>query len=83
MGVGIIALDHNGHVWASMCTTKPYVSNPTMAEALAAQQGMEHCCKLELQSCWKAMLRRQFLLWKLEEILQVGMEAWLLMLDTS
>jgi len=49
MGVGIIARDHNGHVRASMCTITPYVLNSTVAEALAAWQGVEFCHDFEIQ----------------------------------
>jgi hypothetical protein len=41
MGVGIIVRDHNGHVWASMCTTKPYVTDPTVAVELCRELGLQ------------------------------------------
>jgi hypothetical protein len=50
MGVGIIAWHHNGHVRASMCTIKPYVLDPIVAEALTAQQWVELCRDLGIQS---------------------------------
>jgi len=32
IGVGIIARDHEGKVMASMCTTKPYISDPEVTD---------------------------------------------------
>jgi len=50
MGVGLIARDHTGQVRAPLCTHKPYVIDPTTAEALAARQGVELCHNLGFQS---------------------------------
>jgi ribonuclease HI len=50
MGVGIIIRDHNGEVCASSCSTRPYVVNPSVAEALGARQGVELCIELGIQS---------------------------------
>jgi hypothetical protein len=50
MGVVIIIRDHNGEVCASSCSTKPYVVDPSVVEALGARQGVELCIELGLQS---------------------------------
>lgn len=34
--MGIIAKDHDGNILASMCSTKPYISDPFVAEVVAA-----------------------------------------------
>jgi hypothetical protein len=36
MGVGIIARDDGGAVVAAMCASRPYITDPAMAEAMAA-----------------------------------------------
>jgi ribonuclease HI len=50
MGVGIVIRDHMGVVRAAMCLSKPYVSDPVVAEALGAREAVELCRKLGLQS---------------------------------
>jgi hypothetical protein len=42
--------DHSGHVRAFMCTIEPYVLDSTVAEALAARQGVKFCRDLGIQS---------------------------------
>jgi len=49
-GVGLIAWDYIGHVWASMCSFHPYISDPSTDEAFAARQGVALCHDLGFQS---------------------------------
>jgi hypothetical protein len=35
MGIGIIARDHTGWVLAAVCASRPHVTEPTTAEAIA------------------------------------------------
>lgn len=39
MGVGVIARDERGLVVAFMCTTIPFITDPSIAEAVAAWKG--------------------------------------------
>jgi hypothetical protein len=50
IGVGIVIQDHKGVVRATMCSSKPYVSDPTVAEALGARQAVELCRNLGFQN---------------------------------
>lgn len=45
MGVGILAHDSGGYVVATMCTTIPFITDPTMAEATAAWKAVLFCCE--------------------------------------
>jgi hypothetical protein len=36
MGIGVIARDHHGSAIAILCASKEYISEPTMAEVVAA-----------------------------------------------
>jgi ribonuclease HI len=46
MGIGIIARDHTGSVLASACSSRPHITNPTVAEAIAAWKLAEVCSSL-------------------------------------
>jgi ribonuclease HI len=46
MGVGLVCRDHNRKVRGTICIYIPYVTDPTVAEALAAQHGVEFCSEL-------------------------------------
>jgi len=41
MGVGIIARDELGEVRAALCTTLPYIQNPSVAETVGARRAVE------------------------------------------
>jgi ribonuclease HI len=43
MGVGLVARDSRGQVRVSLCHTMAYLTDPTVAEAFAARQGVELC----------------------------------------
>jgi hypothetical protein len=43
MGVGVIALDEWGSVVASMCDIIPFITDPTIAEAVAASKAVVFC----------------------------------------
>lgn len=49
MGVGLIARDYLGNVRASSCSFRPYVSDPTIAEAIGAKEGMTLGRDMEFQ----------------------------------
>jgi hypothetical protein len=46
MGVGVIVWDDAELVLVSMCTTAPFIFNPTVAEAVAAWKAVVFCCEL-------------------------------------
>lgn len=41
MGVGVTIRDHDGNVLATMCSSKPYIVNPTATEASATWKSIE------------------------------------------
>lgn len=41
MGVGLVARDHKGKVQGSKCIVLSYVTDPVVAEAIAARYGVE------------------------------------------
>lgn len=49
MGVGVIIRDAEGLVLASLCSTLPSITNPTIAEAIAAWKAAELCHAMGLQ----------------------------------
>jgi ribonuclease HI len=49
MGVGVIARDSTGQVLASMCTTMPFITDPTVAEAVAAWRAVQFCIEHDFQ----------------------------------
>jgi hypothetical protein len=49
MGVGIIAQDHEGKIIAARCLSRPYITDPTTAEALAAWKLAEFSTELGLR----------------------------------
>lgn len=49
MGVGIIAQDLAGTIVAAMCSSRPYIIDPTIAEALGAWKTAELSCTLGLR----------------------------------
>jgi hypothetical protein len=49
MGVGVIVRDERGDVLATLCTTIPFVTDPTIAEAIAAWKAVELGCELGFQ----------------------------------
>jgi ribonuclease HI len=49
IGIGIIARDHSGRVIATLSGSKNFVTDPSMAEALAAREAVELGRSLELQ----------------------------------
>jgi ribonuclease HI len=40
MGVGVVARDHNGNVVGALCCMRPFISDPTTAEAVGAWQAV-------------------------------------------
>ncbi|GLT53268.1 hypothetical protein SLA2020_265510 [Shorea laevis] len=44
MGVGVIARKARGLVVVSMCTTIPFITDPSIAEAVAAWKVAVFCC---------------------------------------
>jgi ribonuclease HI len=46
MGIGIIARDHTGSVLAAVCASRPHVTEPTTAEAIAAWKLADICSSL-------------------------------------
>jgi hypothetical protein len=46
MGIGIIARDHSGTVLATVSASRPHVTDPTTAEAIAAWKMVEVCITL-------------------------------------
>jgi hypothetical protein len=49
MGVGIIFRTHEGEVMATECSTKPYITDPQTAEAVAAWTAANLVWQLELK----------------------------------
>lgn len=47
IGVGAIARNHKGNVLASLCSSKPYISDMTVAEAYAAWKVVKLYKRLE------------------------------------
>jgi hypothetical protein len=58
MGIGIIAQDHTGLVLAAVCASRPYVTEPTTAEVVAAWKLADVCSSLGLT---KVVLEGDFL----------------------
>jgi hypothetical protein len=59
VGLGIITRDSNGQPVVMQCATRPYISDPAVAEALAAWTAVELSCKLQFQCIfWRVMLVR-------------------------
>lgn len=50
MGVSIIVWDHKGQVLATICSSKPYITNPTIVEAHAAWKVEKFGTDLGLQN---------------------------------
>jgi hypothetical protein len=50
MGVGIIARDEMGEVKAALCTTLPYIQNPSVAEAYGARRAVEFAREMGFSS---------------------------------
>ena len=48
MGIGVIARDHHRSAIVMLCASKEYISNPTMAKAVAAWRAVELACRLDL-----------------------------------
>lgn len=49
MGIGVFVCDHEGKPLAMLCASKRYVSNPTMAKAIAAWRVVELAVQLDLR----------------------------------
>ena len=49
MGMGIAVRDQDGALRAALCATKNFITDPAMAEAVAAQKAVEVCLRLGLQ----------------------------------
>lgn len=49
MDVGLIDRDHLGNVQASNCSFRPYVFDPTIAEAIGAREGVTLGRDMEFQ----------------------------------
>jgi hypothetical protein len=49
MEVGVIIKNSEGAVLASLCTTVPFISNPTIVEAIAAWKAANLCYDLGFQ----------------------------------
>lgn len=49
MGVALVLRDHSGQLLAARRATLPYISDPTIAEALAVTQGLQLCRDLGVQ----------------------------------
>ncbi|XP_059458269.1 uncharacterized protein LOC132187853 [Corylus avellana] len=49
MGVGVVIRDHEGGVVAMFCTSKEFVQDPTMAEAIGAWEAVKLAQRLELR----------------------------------
>ena len=43
MGIGIIASDHDGAVLVTVCASRPYVTDPTIVEAIATWKMVDVC----------------------------------------
>lgn len=50
MGVSVIARDHEGKVLATLCSSKPYITNPTVADAFFAWKAVEFGRDLGIQN---------------------------------
>jgi hypothetical protein len=50
MGMEVIARDHNGSAVVMLCASKEFISDPAMAEAVAAWRTVELACSLDLES---------------------------------
>jgi hypothetical protein len=50
IGIGLVARDHLGGVRGVMCSTVAYISDSTLAEALAARKGVELARTLGIRS---------------------------------
>lgn len=47
VGMGIVALDHEGRVVAALCSSKPFHLSPTFVEAFVAWRIAEFCTTLD------------------------------------
>jgi hypothetical protein len=50
MGVSVIARDHEGKVLATLCSSKPYITNPIVADAIFAWKAVEFGKDLGIQN---------------------------------
>jgi hypothetical protein len=65
MGIGVIARDHHRSAIVMLCASKEYISDPTMAEVVAAWRAVELACRLDLQGIMLEGLRKNGSCWSL------------------
>lgn len=49
MGIGVLIRDHGGEVVAMLCASKGYVTDPSLAEALATWQASDLIQRLDMR----------------------------------